>query len=107
MNKTMKLYYSLCTPAKLYLLLSLTSVLALVFQNASHPNKYTVGRYTVNLPHTNMIFFIFKFLYIGVWTFILNELCSHGWKGVSWFLVLFPFVLMFVLIALLLLANMK
>lgn len=107
MTKIMKLYYSLCTPAKVYLLLSITSVLALVFQNAGNTNKYTVGSYTVNLSHTNLIFFVFKFLYIGLWTFILNQLCTHGWKGISWLLVLFPFVLMFVLIGLLILANMK
>ena len=102
----MKSYYSLCTPAKVYLLLSMVSILALVAQNVSSPNKYKVGNYTVKLPHSNLIFFIFKLLYIGVWTFILNELCTHGWKDISWFLVLFPFILMFVLIGLLLLANM-
>ena len=106
MNKLLKLYNSLCTPAKVYMLLSLTSVLALIYQNAASPRKYKVGRYSVDLPHTNIGFFFFKFLYIAVWTFILNELCSYGWKDVSWFLVLFPFILMFVLIGILILANM-
>ncbi len=39
------------------------------------------------------------------WTFVLNCICKAGYKGVSWFLVLFPFVLMFVLIALFLLKS--
>ena len=107
MNKLLKKYYSLCTPAKVYLLISLTSVLALIVQNAAMPMKYTVGKKTVDLPHTNLVFFVFKFLYIALWTFILNELCGHGWKDLSWFLVIAPILLMFVLIGLLLLANKK
>jgi len=107
MTNFLKTYYSLCTPAKVYFLISLTSVLALVAQNISSPMKYRVGKYSVNLPHNNVIFFVFKFLYIVLWTFILNELCSRGWKDLSWFLVLFPILLMFVLIGLLILANMK
>jgi hypothetical protein len=107
MNNFIKLYYSLCTPAKVYFLISVVSVLALIVQNIATPMKYKVGSYSVNLPHNNLVFFVFKFLYIIVWTFILNELCSHGWKDLSWFLVLFPLLLMFVIIALLILANMK
>ena len=39
-----------------------------------------------------------KILYIIIWTFILDYLCRKGYSKVSWLLVLFPFIIMFVLI---------
>ena len=36
-------------------MLSVVSILALLMQNYSSPNTYTVGRYTVPLEHHNMI----------------------------------------------------
>ena len=107
MNNILKIYGSLCTPAKAYLLLSVTSVLGLITQNLKYSNKYTVGSYTAHLRHTNIFFFIFKIIYIALWTHILNQLCKYGWKDFSWFLVLFPYILMFVLIGLLIWANTK
>jgi len=106
MANILETYYSLCTPAKVYVLLSTMGVLALLYQNFASPMRYKVGTYSVKLPHNNMIFFIFKILYIVIWTFILNELCRSGWGSISWFLVLLPIILMFVIIGLLLLANM-
>jgi len=107
MKQLLKMYNSLCTPSQLYLILSTISILALLMQNYSSPNTYTVGRYTVPLEHHNMIFFIFKAIYVIVWTFLLNQLCRYGYANISWFLVLLPFLLMFVIIGLLLLTNMR
>ena len=107
MKSLSKMYNSLCTPSQLYLMLSIISILALLMQNYSSPNTYTVGRYTVPLEHNNMLFFAFKAIYVLIWTFLLNQLCKYGYGGISWFLVLLPFLLMFVIIALLLLANMR
>ena len=39
-----------------------------------------------------------KILYIIVWTLILDYLCRKGYSKVSWLLVLFPLIMMFVLI---------
>jgi hypothetical protein len=44
--------------------------------------------------------FVFKALYILFWTFILNSLCKAGYKEVSWFLVLLPLILLFIILAL-------
>ena len=49
-----KLYNSLCTPAQLYFVLSVISILALLMQNCSSSRTYTVGRYTVPLEATNV-----------------------------------------------------
>jgi len=37
---------------------------------------------------------ITKGIFIAAWTWFLNFLCSKGYKGISWFLVLLPFLLM-------------
>ena len=89
---------NLCTPAKVYLAMSALSIMVLFFQNARAPNSYQVGIYKVPQTPHNSIFFIMKIIYVVVWTFLLNKLCSSGYKGVSWFLVLLPFILFFVLI---------
>lgn len=101
-----KTFNSLCTPAQVYLLLSGLSILALFIQNMKQPHRYTAGRYSVKLQHHNMLFFVFKVVYVLIWTWLLNRLCASGYKNVSWFLVLLPLLMFFVIIALFLLANM-
>ena len=50
------MYNSLCTPSQLISnAIHVVSILALLMQNYSSPNTYTVGRYTVPLEHHNMI----------------------------------------------------
>ena len=105
-NKAIEKYYSLCTPAQVYFLLSVISFLAMLYQNVSGGKKYVVGKYGVNLKHNNYLVLVVQAIYILVWTFILNELCRKGWSSISWFLILFPFVFMFILIAIVLMANM-
>ena len=101
-----KLFNSLCAPAQLYLVLSTLSILALLIQNLSQPRLYKVGRFTVKLNHNNMLLFAFKILYVLVWTLLLNQLCRYGYGNISWFLVLLPFIMMFVLIGLVIIANL-
>tara|TARA_B100001094_G_C18042341_1_gene725615 strand:+ start:325 stop:657 length:333 start_codon:yes stop_codon:yes gene_type:complete len=109
MNKTLKsilrTYYGLCQPAKVYLLISLASFLAMLYQNILVQKVYNVGNYSVELSHSNYLLFIIKGIYILLWTFILNTLCKNGWKSISWFLVILPILLMFILISVLILAN--
>ena len=106
LKQVSKMYNKLCSPAQLYFVLSSLSILALLIQNFSEPRKYKVGRYSVNLKHNNLLFFVFKIMYMLVWTFLLNQLCKYGYGSISWFLVLLPFILMFVLIGVLILANL-
>jgi hypothetical protein len=87
----------LCTPAYIYLVVSLISVFAMVIQNSGNTVTYCVGEYECNVPSTIMIFVV-KFLYIGFWTFILNSVCKAGYEKVSWLLLLLPFLMFFVLI---------
>ena len=89
---------SLCTPALIYLAMSVVSFLILLFQNLRDPNSYQIGIYKVPTQQHNSIFFLMKALYIMGWTWLLNHLCKGGYSGVSWFLILFPYIALFVII---------
>ena len=89
----------LCTPAHLYFLISVISLLIMAFQNLGNTNKYCVGNYECTVTSTLGVFAV-KMLYVVFWTWVLNTLCRAGYDKLSWFIFLLPFVAMFVLIAL-------
>ena len=99
LDKYEKDFKNLCTPAFFYLAVSVGIFIIIALQNLGNTTKYCVGDYECALPNTFMMF-IFKAIYILFWTFILNSLCKAGYKEVSWFLVLFPLVLLFVILGL-------
>tara|TARA_Y100000992_G_scaffold292893_1_gene250908 strand:- start:41 stop:379 length:339 start_codon:yes stop_codon:yes gene_type:complete len=105
MAKLANMFKNLCQPALIYLIISVVSLLVIGSQNISNgAGYYCVGNYECNTS-SKFTIFMFKILYILFWTFVLNCICKAGYKGVSWFLVLFPIILMFVLIALVLLNS--
>ena len=89
---------SLCTPAKIYFLISTIGILGMLVQNYGGGNIYTIGTQSVSLPHKSIIYFVFKALYELGWTYRMQSLCNNGYKKLSWFLVLLPFLFMFVAI---------
>lgn len=88
----------LCTPAYVYLVISSIALIIMIIQNFGNTNIYCIGSYTCDVSSTAIIFII-KALYILLWTWILNLICKYGSPSISWFLVLLPFILFFVLIA--------
>ena len=86
-----------CTPAYFYFVISMIAMFIMIFQNFSSTNIYCLGDYSCNVTNKYMIFII-KLLYILFWTLILNLLCDNGFEMGSWFLVLLPFVFMFIMI---------
>ena len=92
-------FKKLCTPAFFYLVVSVVIFVIIAIQNLGNTTKYCVGDYECALPNTFMIF-IFKAIYILFWTFILNSLCKAGYKEVSWFIVLLPLILLFIILGL-------
>jgi len=94
----------LCTPASLYLVLSVIALAVMFFQNIGNENMYCLGVYQCDVSSVSLIFII-KILYILFWTWVLNLICRAGYSSVSWFLVLLPFVLFFILIAMFLLSK--
>ena len=99
-------YNILCKPAQIYVLISLFSVLAILMQNVSDTHKYCIGSYSCNLTFSNLLIFAGKLAYIAIWTTILNSLCKTGHKNLSWFFVLVPILLLFLLIGLFMVSMM-
>jgi hypothetical protein len=90
---------NLCSPAQVYLVISLIALVIIMIQNSNNANVYCVGNYSCQTSNIYTVF-ILKVLYILFWTWILNLICRSGAPMVSWVLVLFPLVLMFIFIAL-------
>ena len=101
---TFKIIKKLCTQAYVYLVISVIAILILMFQNGGNTDIYCVGNFECPVPDTAMVF-LFNFLYIAFWTFVLDSICKAGHKSISWFLVVFPFILFFVLLGMMMLAQ--
>ena len=94
MNKYLK---DLCTPATVYLALSTFSFIVMFIQNLKDPNVYCLG--SKKCPVSNkMGIFVGKVLYIALNTWLLNVFCRAGYTNVAWFILLLPWILMFVII---------
>jgi len=89
----------LCTPAMIYFVVSIIALVIMLLYNLGNNRKYNVGFYSFNVPNTILIFLL-KLIYILFWTWILNLICKDGHSGISWFLVLFPYILFFIIIGL-------
>lgn len=94
----------LCTPSLLYFVISMLGLIAMVVQNFGNTNMFRLGSFNASVPNTTVIFIV-KFIYILFWTWILNLMCKDGHKDVAWFLLLIPFILMFVLAGLFMIRN--
>ena len=83
-----------CTPSLIYLGISSIVVISVVLQNIfnGNSNELCVGAYKCTFTH-KLVVLIFKIFYIIFWTWLLNYLCKIGYKEVSWFLLLIPFLI--------------
>ncbi len=68
-------FNQLCTPAQIYFALTILATVLAIFNR--------VPIFAV----------LFKLLFAFGWTYILNMLCKNGYKNVSWFLVVFPYIM--------------
>ncbi len=89
----------LCTPSYIYFIISILGLAMLAVQNLGNSQLYSLGSFSCRVPSTIAVFLI-KLLYILFWTWILNLMCRDGHIGIAWFLVLLPFILMFVIMGL-------
>lgn len=69
---------SLCTPALVYAVIAVITLI--------------IGAFFEFKPLTLIVKLLFEML----WTLFLNFLCNQGYTGISWFLVLFPLILLLV-----------
>jgi len=95
---------NLCTPAYIYLVISLFAFFIIMIQNAYNSNTYCMGNYSCDTNNLYLIFFV-KLIYIMVWTWILNLICNAGAPILSWILLLFPLLFMFIFITMFLTYN--
>lgn len=91
--KTLK---ELCTPARIYFIISFVTLVIILFQNLGNTDSLHVGSFSCRVPNT-MFVFIIQFIYILFWTYILNLICKDGHVGMSWLLILLPWILLFVI----------
>jgi uncharacterized membrane protein len=73
---------SICAPAMVYLILSI------------------IGLIVAATIQFSVMSLLLKVVFIGLWTFLLNYLCSSGYTVVSWILVVLPLIFMIALIVL-------
>ena len=91
---------NLCTPSMVYLVISLIAIIIVAVQNFGNENVYCLGSYSCQVSSTVLIFII-KLILVLFWTWVLNLICRAGAPSISWFLVLLPFVIFFLLLTIL------
>lgn len=91
---------NLCTPAFIYLIISMLLLVVMYIQNRNNIDVYCLGAYECDVTNVTAIFLV-KFVYILFWTWILNLICKSGSPSIAWLLLLLPVILFFLLIALL------
>jgi hypothetical protein len=95
---------NLCTPAYVYLVISSIALVVMFLQNVGNSNVYCLGTYSCEVSNTTMIFVI-KLLYVLFWTWLLNIICRGGASAFAWVLVLMPFIILFLLLALMMMGK--
>jgi len=70
----MNAFTSLCTPAKIYVILAVTGIISLVLNSVS------------------LLSILINIIVIPIWTMLLNWICNKGYTVVSWFLLLLPLI---------------
>ena len=94
-----KYVMNMCKPAKIYLSISMLSILVMLVQNLmDSSSSYCLGSLKCNLDYSNVLVFLVKLVYIGVFTVVVDSLCKNKFKKLAWLLVLLPYILMFVLL---------
>ena len=105
--KLFTLFKQMCTPAQIYFVISFLSILSMMMQNIQDPHSYCCGLVRAQSPVNNIVYFIFKVMYVFVWTYLLNLLCKKGYKTMSWVILLLPLIGMFILVGLVLISLQR
>jgi hypothetical protein len=88
---------SLCTPALIFFILSVLSLFVMLFDNLENTHSYCFGNVSCNVANTSTIFIV-EILFLVFWTWVLNFICSRGYVNFAWFILLFPYILLFALL---------
>jgi hypothetical protein len=87
-----------CTPAKLYFIISLILLAISLYYDITRndKDKICLGKLSCKLEN-KPVFYLLNVLFILLWAFVLNLLCRFGWSRLSWFLFLFPYIILGIL----------
>ena len=96
----------LCAPSYVYFIMSVLMIAMSAVQNMGNSNKYILGMFSCRVPSCILVFIV-KVLYILFWTWVLNLMCKDGHSGIAWFLVLIPFILLFIIVGLVMMYQKK
>ena len=96
----------LCTPSYVYFIISVLMIAVAVIQNLGNQTKYNLGMFSCRVPSCVAVFVV-KIVYILFWTWVLNLMCKDGHTGIAWFLVLLPFILLFVILGMVMVYQKK
>ena len=80
----------LCTPSYIYFVMSILLIFVTIVNSirTKHFKKFN---------SLLLMIIILKLIYVVFWTWVLNLICKSGHPNISWLLVLFPFILIFLL----------
>ena len=95
---------NMCTPATIYFVLSLIGLIMVGLNNLNNHDKVCIGDYNCYVGN-NTTDFILNAIYILFWTFILDLMCKGGYSSLSWFVLLLPFIILFILFAVLMVKD--
>lgn len=71
----MKDFRNLCTPAKIYFAIAVIATVIALFSGVS------------------LMMAFWKLVFAFIWTYVLGWLCDKGYRSISWFLVLLPYII--------------
>jgi len=89
---------NMCTPATIYFVISLIGLILVGVNNLDNNDRVCVGDYNCYVGNNTTIFII-NAIYILFWTFVLDLMCKAGYASLSWFILLLPFIILFVVFA--------
>jgi hypothetical protein len=95
---------NMCTPATIYFVLSLIGLIMVGLNNLNNHDKVCIGNYNCYVGNNTTIF-ILNAIYILFWTFILDLMCKGGYSSLSWFVLLLPFIILFIVFAVLMVKD--
>ena len=97
------MFDKLCAPAQIYLIVSIILLVLSYFGLSAISQQLEVHQSSSPLLQTlNFTYqkdsrtsYVVQGVFILLWTWVLSYLCRKGYTSLSWFLVLLPWVLMF------------
>lgn len=97
------MFDKICTPAQIYLIVSFILMVLSYFGLSAISQQITLNQANNSfLQSLNFTYqkdtrtsYVVQAVFIVLWTWVLSYLCKKGFSNLSWFLVLLPWVLMF------------